>query len=119
MCLKEKKVSNYPIPSAEINKLNFIENEGYVCITTGTNDVNKFDYCLELIKEKIKEFPDLQSYNPFDFLVSTKTSDRHWFVDDIEKINIYENNNVNEQNSLLLGNKEKFERVYLAILIKN
>tara|TARA_R110000823_G_scaffold39379_1_gene105255 strand:+ start:11 stop:367 length:357 start_codon:yes stop_codon:yes gene_type:complete len=103
------------IPVISTNEIKVIEEKDYVSIFYGINSIDQNKEAVDLIlKEGLKYEGVL--YNPSDFKIGVKFSNKIWYVEN--GINIYENIDTNESNSILKENKESFEKVYWLIKVK-
>tara|TARA_R110000796_G_scaffold4824_2_gene18286 strand:- start:597 stop:965 length:369 start_codon:yes stop_codon:yes gene_type:complete len=105
------------IPTINLNKITVIEEEDYVSIFYGINNIDQDKEAIDIVvKEGLKHQGTF--YYPYTFRVCTQFSSKKWSISDEHRINIYQDTNVNEHTSLIKDNKESFERVYWLIKIK-
>jgi hypothetical protein len=104
------------MPVIILNKITVIEKEDYVSIFYAINVIEEDEEAMGIVLKEGLKYKGKNYYNPHDFKEGIEYQNRKWTIRN--SVNVYQNTDVNEYNSLLKENNKSFERAYWLIVIK-
>tara|TARA_R110002096_G_scaffold285960_1_gene479658 strand:- start:325 stop:684 length:360 start_codon:yes stop_codon:yes gene_type:complete len=110
------KLRTAQIPVIILNKITVIEEEDYVSIFYGINNIDQDKEAMDIVLKEGLKYKGINHWNPNDFKKGTEYKNQKWNIKN--SVNVYQNTNVNKSNSILKENNKSFERAYWLIKIK-